>query len=152
MKNLFNDILKGKLVIMGIGNSLRGDDGFGPALIEKLQGISDAVCIDAGTAPESYAGKVAKQNPDTILIADAVHLGKAAGEYAILTGEDIVRTGFATHDISPAMFMDYLKQETGADIYMLGVQPQDVSFGSEMSEAVVKALIQISELIKEIIR
>jgi hypothetical protein len=36
MKNIFKNILKGKVVILGIGNTLRRDDGFGPALIERL--------------------------------------------------------------------------------------------------------------------
>ena len=39
---------KGKVVIVGIGNLLRGDDGFGPALIERLSGNVEARCIDAG--------------------------------------------------------------------------------------------------------
>lgn len=142
------DILKGKVVIVGIGNIMRGDDGFGPALIERLMGNIEAICIDAGSAPENYAGKITKEEPDTILIIDTVHLGKRAGEYEILEKEDIIKSGFTTHDISPNMFIEYLEKETGADIYMLGVQPQNVSFGEEMSDSVKKTLEEVPKLIK----
>jgi len=149
MKNVFKDILRGKVVIVGIGNPLRGDDNFGPAIIEKLKGNTKAVCIDAGTAPENYTGKIIKENPDTILIVDAVHLDLSPGEYDILKPSEIVKSGFTTHDISPRMFLEYLEKETNANIYFLGVQPENVSFGNEMSENVKKTLKEITVLIKE---
>ena len=37
MKSVLKEIFKGKIVIVGVGNTLRGDDGFGPMLIEKLK-------------------------------------------------------------------------------------------------------------------
>ena len=43
MKNSLKDILKGKIVILGIGNMLRGDDGFGPALVGALEGNPNLV-------------------------------------------------------------------------------------------------------------
>lgn len=140
-------ILKGKVVIVGIGNILRGDDGFGPALISRLQGKLKALCIDAGTAPENYTGKIVKGNPNTILLVDALHLDKNAGEFELLKKEDIVKVGFTTHDISPNMFIEYLEKNTAANIYMLGVQPKSVSFGEEMSDEVKGALEQITNLI-----
>jgi len=139
------EILKGKVVIVGVGNTLKRDDGFGPALIELLKAKTDAVCIDAGSAPENYVGKIAKIKPDTILIADAAELGLAPGEYKLLGKEDILKSGFTTHDISPHMFMDFLEKETKADIYMLGLQPEDVSFGEGMSDCVKSAMDKIVE-------
>jgi len=140
-------MLKGKVIIVGIGNSLRCDDGFGPALIKMLEDKSDMVCIDAGSAPENYLGKIVKLNPDTVLIVDAVHLGLKPGEYEILKKKDIVKSGFTTHDISPNMFIEYLENNTKADIYMLGVQPIDVSFGEGMSDHMERALKKCTKLI-----
>ena len=134
---------------MGIGNPLRGDDGFGPALVERLQGKVKAVCIDAGNSPESYAGKITKENPDTILFIDAVHLDLPPGQYQILKPEEILKSGFTTHDISPRVFIEYLKSQTKADIYMLGVQPKDITLGDGMSKSVKKTLEEIEKLIME---
>ena len=150
MKSFLENILKGKIVIVGIGNTLRGDDGFGSAFIERLKGKVKAVCIDAGSAPENYAGKVVKEKPDTILIVDAIHLGKNPGEYELLQKDDILKFGFTTHDISPNMFIEYLEKETRAAIYVLGVQPENLSFGEGMSDSLQQALEKIIELIVSI--
>lgn len=145
------DILKGKIVIIGIGNIIRGDDGFGPLLIEKIKGGAGVMCLDGGTAPENYLGKIAKENPDTLLIVDAVHLGRNPGEYEILRQEDIAKCGFTTHDISPVMFIEYLTKETGANVYMLGVQPQSIDLGFEISPKLKEVLDEVSGKILEVI-
>jgi len=145
----FKNIFKGKTVIVGIGNTLRRDDGFGPALIKKLKGRVRALCLDAGMAPENYAGKITKEKPDTILLVDALHLDRAPGEYELLKKEDILSSGFSTHDLSPKMFIEYLENNTSAHIYMLGVQPKSVSFGEEMSNDVKKTLNEMAALICE---
>lgn len=152
MTRTLHDILKDKVVILGIGNPLKGDDGFGPALVERLQGKITAVCLDAGTAPESYAGKIVKADPDTVLLVDAVHLDRAPGTWEILEKAEILKSGFTTHDISPRMFMDYLDNQIRADIYMLGVQPQTLALGGEMSEEVHKTLESLEKIILEVLR
>jgi len=149
MRNIFKDILQGKTVIVGIGNTMKGDDGFGPALTKKLNGTVKAVCIDSGTVPENYVGSIARENPDTILLVDAVSMDLAPGEYRILKPEEILKSGFTTHDISPAMFIEYLKERTKAKIYMLGAQPEKLSLGDEMSETVKKTLAEVHALIKQ---
>lgn len=141
------EIFKGKVVIVGVGNILRGDDAFGPALIEKLKDNIKEVCIDAGSAPENYLGKIVKENPDTIIIVDVVHLGLKIGEYEILKKNDIIKSGFTTHDLSPVMFIEYLERQTEADIHMIAVQPGSVVFGQEMSKGVKKTLEEIAEFI-----
>ena len=146
---MFKNILRGKVVIVGVGDTLRGDDGFGPALIARLKGMVKAVCLGAGSAPENFTDKIVKEKPDTILIVDALHLGLPPGEYEILKKDDIVDCGFSTHDISPRMFIEYLENQTKASIYMLGVQPKNLSFGQEISDSVKNTLAEITDLIKE---
>lgn len=152
MQKSFKAILKGKVVIIGIGNIMRGDDGLGPVLIEKLKGKVKAACIDSATAPENYTGKIAKENPDTILIVDAVHLELNPGEYNIIEKSEIEASGLTTHDISPKMFIDFLDSQTSADIYMLGIQPKNISFGDEISDEVKKGIDKIAELITEVLK
>ena len=142
---MFKDILKGKVVIIGIGNPLRGDDGFGPVLIERLKGNIQAVCIDAGEAPENYIGKIIKERPDSVLIVDVVHLGLEVGKYAILRKGDLVKSGFTTHDMSLHMFIEHLEKGTQADIYILAVQPGRLIFGEEISDRLKKTLKEITD-------
>ena len=145
-------ITKGKIIILGIGNPLRGDDGFGPAFIQGIKGKVTALCIDAGSAPENYIGKIIKEKPDTVLIIDAVHLDSEPGKYRLLKKQEILKCGFTTHDLSPHMFIDFLEKETKADIYLLGIQPKNLSFGDDMSESVKKTLKELIELITQTLK
>jgi len=134
-------------VFVGIGNPLRGDDAFGPELVSRIQGKVRAVCLDVGTAPESYAGKIAREKPGTIVLVDAVHLGKAPGAYELLEKDDILETGFTTHDLSPHLLIDYLEKETGAAVYLLAAQPETLEMGSEMSGPVRETLDRLVDRI-----
>lgn len=146
IRPILEKILKGKTVIVGVGNIMRRDDGFGPRLINRIKDKINALCIDAGTAPENYLGSIAKEKPDTILLVDTMHMEKKPGEYDIFSKTDIARGGFTTHNISPTMLMEYLEKETDADIYLLGVQPQNIFFGEELSGRVKRTLDEMSGL------
>ena len=61
---------------------------------------------------------------------------------------DIIKSGFSTHDLSPSMFIEYLESQTEADIYLLGVQPQNIEIGDEMSENVSTAIEVLSKEIE----
>ena len=128
---------------------MKGDDGAGPVIIEKIRGKVNRLCIDAGTAPENYLGKITKEKPDTVLFVDAADIGGEPGEYSILKKEEILKTGLTTHDLSPRMLIDYLDAETKAEVYLLGIQPLRINFGEDMSDEVKKTIIEIVELMKE---
>lgn len=147
MENSFSGIMRGKMVIVGIGNSLRADDGFGPALVERLQGKVSLVCINAGNTPENYLGRIVREEPDTILLVDIAHLGFEPGQYRILKPAEILNCGLTTHDMSSRMLIQFLEDQTRADIFMLAVQPQNLSLGEAMSECLNKTLNEIEMLI-----
>ena len=138
--------LKGKAVFIGMGNTLKGDDGAGIALLNKLKGKLTADFIDCGTVPENYLGKVVNARAETIVVLDAVELALAPGEVRILEIEDLQETLAATHSMSPALFMRFLRERLeGSDIFMLGIQPASTKLGSGLSTSVEKALVQIEE-------
>jgi hypothetical protein len=61
--------LKGKVLLIGIENPLRGDDASGPALIEVLANRVSSDLLDAGEVPESYVGRILEARADTIFTA-----------------------------------------------------------------------------------
>ena len=142
--------LRGKIVIVGMGNPLKGDDGLGPCLIKKLKGKTKARLIDGESTPENYVGKIASLKPDTILVIDACDLGRAPGGVELLEIEKMTSTGYSTHNISPGVFMNYLKETTGADVFMLAVQPGNVNLGEGISSPVEKAIDKIEGWLRKI--
>ena len=149
MEISWGEVFRGKVVVVGIGNILRGDDAFGPRMIENLAGKTDAALVDAGAAPESFVGKITRSDPDTVLLVDACSMGKRPGEYSVLEKNDLLKCGFTTHDISPNLFIEFLESQTSARIFLLGVQPLDVSTGSEMSEPVARTLEDLTTIFLE---
>jgi hydrogenase maturation protease HycI len=147
-KNL-KTLLKGKTVVFGIGNRLRGDDGIGPELIGRIGSKIDAVCINGENAPEMYLGKITKESPDTILVIDAVHIGRKAGEFQILSLEELSVPFFTTHDLPLRFLLERLRTLTNSRIYIVGVQPQRVSFGESFSRSAQKALRTLERLLME---
>jgi len=139
----------GVTVLLGTGNILRGDDAFGPELVNRLSDLPIR-CIDAGTTPENQIGVVARCEPDNILIADAVHMEMEPGSCRILQSEEILEyTGLTTHDLSPAHFMSVLAERTGAEIRMIAVQPLHLRFGEPVSPEVERALDELERLFRE---
>ena len=127
--NPFLNIMQGKIVIAGIGNVLQGDDGLGCDLVNRLQGRVNARCIDTGSTPENYLGTMIKENPDTLLFIDAVHLNKYPGEFAIMHPGELIEQFPATHGFPLNMFIDQLSTRISAKIFFLGVQPLTVKIG-----------------------
>lgn len=136
-------------LILGIGNPLRGDDGFGPELILRIRGIP-VHCIDAGTTPENYLGPVARMKPKLVLVADAADMGGNPGDAALLGRDEIEQIGgFSTHTMSPALFMQQLEDLCGARILMLAVQPASTAFGQGLSREVEACLQELVSVFEE---
>ncbi len=139
--------LKGKVLVVGIGNTLRSDDGIGSILAERIQGKLPHIVYDSGSSPENYLGKIIKDKPDTIVLIDAVDFGGKAGEIRMLEGEDIQTVNFfSTHDASISLAIDYLKNSLKeVDIFILAIQPKILAFGDKLSPEIHKALEKIEE-------
>ncbi|MFW6138129.1 MAG: hydrogenase 3 maturation endopeptidase HyCI [Spirochaetota bacterium] len=143
----FNRLAGKKVVILGVGNRLRGDDGAAPCLIDNIQGKVEALCINAESSPENYLGKIIKTAPDAVVIVDAIHLGREPGEMEVLDPSELERGGISTHHLSLKMLVEFLGSEIETEIRVLGVQPARIHMGDEMSSSVKKSLKALQEII-----
>lgn len=135
--------LKGKFLLLGMGNSLRNDDGFGTILAGRLKGKINAEVFAAGVIPENYLDKIAQLNPDTILIIDAADFGGKAGEAKLFKPSEIQSLNFfSTHNMSPGLMINYLQNSTSADISFLAVQPKSIIYGENLSHELENRLIE----------
>lgn len=139
--------LKGKVMILGVGNPLRGDDGAGPYLVEQLKGYTDAMLLNCEEVPENFLGKIAENQPDSILIIDAVDLGMRPGDAAILEENDLGGISGSTHHAALQLFINCLKADTKANVLILGVQPSSTEFGAEISVEVQETITLLKRII-----
>jgi len=133
MDRILEKIKKGeKIVILGIGNRLKGDDGAGSIIAEKLKSklkLKNVCVIDGESTPENYMGKIKKFSPSLILIIDIFDFGSYPGDFKIFNTEEIKETTISTHNFSIPLIKKIIKTE----IYLLGIQPEKISFGEDLS-------------------
>ncbi len=143
-----------KIVVLGIGNTLRKDDGVGVMIVEAMAGqVPDRVqLIQAGTVPESFMGKIRQANPSHVLLIDAGEFGGVPSEARLVDGHKIDGLAISTHSIPLGVMMEFLERTTEARVALLVIQPGLVEFGEEMSPELVEATSQISQMLVGLFR
>ncbi len=138
--------LQGKVIILGIGNSLRNDDALGSLLASRLKDKLPFIVYDAGSSPENYLGKIIKDNPNNIIIIDAVDFGGTPGEFRVLESNDLKTVNlFSTHNASLSLTINYLQSHIKVEIIILIIQPKSIAFGDKISPEIAKTLQELEE-------
>lgn len=142
-----------KTIIVGIGNTLKGDDGVGPLVCEQLRqaGIA-AKIIDAGTVPENYIQRITKKAPQNLLIIDAIDFGAGPGTIKIFEPHELNAFIVSTHTLSPRLFAELVSRNIKVDIYFIGIQPAQTQLGQSVSAEAAQAAEQLSQSLAEIFR
>jgi len=141
-----------KVVILGIGNTLKGDDGAGPLVCERLSGKVSARVIDAGAVPENYIGPVLQASPDVLLIVDAVDFGGHPGQIRVCTPDEIHGFAFSTHALSLHLSIDLIRREKKLEVYVIGVQAGGTKLGDCLSPAMREAVETLVDTLTQLFR
>jgi len=139
-----------RTVILGIGNTLKGDDGVGPCICARLTGKVSAQVIDAGTVPENHIARIARATPENLLVIDAIDFGATPGTIRLFNPREIASVALSTHTLSPHLLIDLLQREVEVEVHLLGVQPSHTQFGVPLSEAVQDSIEMLVNLLLQI--
>ena len=141
------------MAIIGVGQSLMGDDGAGPAVIRQLTAAlphhDNLLLVDGGHAPENCLGLVIRFRPDIVLFIDAIRNTTSPGSICCLKAADAEDIGGSTHTLSLSRLAAYLALETSADTYIIGIQAANTSFGEGLTTEVIEAVGQIANTIAD---
>ena len=139
--------------VVAVGNPLRGDDGVGQAVLERLRdaGLPDNVgLVDAGADPLDVVEHV--MEADKVIIIDAAGMGRAPGHVALLRPENLREsvTGapYSTHGYGLAEGLE-LARACGfsADVLIIGIQPESVGPATGLSPAVASSIPEVVNLV-----
>lgn len=144
-------------LVLGIGNLLWGDEGFGVRAAEQLDRDyaleGHATVIDGGTQGLYLVPTV--QAARRLLILDAVDFGLAPGTVKVLRDGEVPRFASAKKiDLHQTSFMEVLHAAellgTAPEaIALVGVQPEDMgTFGSSLSETVRARLPEVLAIVR----
>ncbi|WP_295602685.1 hydrogenase maturation peptidase HycI [uncultured Methanobrevibacter sp.] len=157
LKSQLSDFLKDceKLIVLGVGNELKSDDGIGPFIIKKLQfeNIENKklILIDGQTVPENFTGKIRKEKPTHLIIIDACLMNSNPGDMQIVDRYDFASIGISTHSMSLSFFVKYLEKDTDFKITFVGIEPESMDWGEKPTPKVEKAADEFIKTLKELI-
>ena len=141
LENFLNDCKK--LIVLGVGNELKSDDGVGPFIISKLKQENmendSLLFIDAQTVPENFTGKIRKENPTHLIIVDACLMDSNA---------DI---GISTHSMSLSFFVKFLEKDSDLKIIFVGIEPKTMEWANAPTPKVQEAANNFIKTLKGII-
>jgi coenzyme F420 hydrogenase subunit delta len=119
------------ILILGCGNILIGDDGFGPVVTQHLREnftIPDNVCVfDAGTSVREilFDTILSDNKPAKIIIVDAVDCGREPGELFWLDIDGIPEVkldDFSMHQIPTSNLLRELRDLCGIEVIVMACQ------------------------------
>ncbi|MFH0796003.1 MAG: hydrogenase maturation protease [Candidatus Omnitrophota bacterium] len=141
-----------RIVIVGIGNILRGDDGVGVAIAarlkEHLRNKPNVKIYEVGESPENYLDKITADQPDIIYLIDAGEFGGKPGEFRIFSNPRPKTQGFSTHSTSLSLVINFLTLQTTAQVYLLAIQPEKIGLGEDLSPAVTKGMEEATQFLE----
>jgi len=150
-KKELKEFIDNKTVIMGIGSTLRSDDGVGVFIAEKLKSIGVSNVIIAHQTPEHWLGFLSKQSCEKLLIIDSVLFGGRKGEIKIFGIEEISERFGLTHSSSLHLFSDFVSQEGSVkEIRILAIMPETVEIGESLSKVVARSAGEIISFFKNL--
>ncbi|OPY28078.1 MAG: hydrogenase 2 maturation endopeptidase [Methanocella sp. PtaU1.Bin125] len=145
--------------VLGVGNALVGDDGFGPRVIEELQKRelpANVELIDAGVGGMAILSWI--EDADKIVIVDSVQTGnEPAGTVYRFTDKEMPPSDMfmlSLHDLNLVDTINIGKvvQKMPDEIVIYGVEVRRVAeFTREMTPEVEAAIPEVADLVmKEI--
>jgi len=142
-----------RVVLVGIGNPMRGDDGVGVKIIELLEArsLEGVMLLNTETVPEAFTGKVESYEPTHVLLLDAANFGGWPGETKLIDSEHIGGQAISTHSLPLNIFISYIEKSLGITVLLLGVQPKTVMFSEEMTPELVEASKRIAETLHRLL-
>lgn len=146
-----------RVLIAGIGNVLRGDDGFGIKVVQRMSALAlppGVELYEAGAAGIALAQKLA-DGYDVCILADAAKCGGAAGVlYRLKPKIPAAPRDIGMHDLDPGKILALAAALGGlpAEVVLIGCEPRETEDLCEELSAPVAASVDaaVELILKEV--
>jgi hydrogenase maturation protease len=140
------------VLIVGIGNILLRDEGFGPHVIKELQKMelpSYVELLDGGTAGADLLDFICDRRK--VIVIDAIAADVEPGSILRMAASDFtgnLQQNVSLHELGLIEALLMAKQLGCApkEVVIFGVKPEDISCGTELTEKITKAVPKVIEL------
>ncbi len=135
------------ILVLGIGNLIMMDDGIGvraaQLLAERYRFPAGVTVLDGGTLGLDLLPKL--EGVNKLLVVDAIETGKRPGTRVRLSGDEVpfaLETKVSPHQmgLKDLLAVASLQGHFPAELVLLGIQPERIELGMELSPAVAAQL------------
>ncbi len=158
MNKFLPDFASYRTLILGVGNLLLSDEGFGihviRRLVERYEIPKEVQVLDGGTLGMDLLYYL--EGVENLLLIDAVEARREAGALIRLSGEEV--PAFLSLKVSPhqlgvpdMLAAAKLKGSFPKNIVLWGVQPASLEIGMELSETVAPLVdVTVENIVREL--
>ncbi len=118
-----------KRLFVGIGNLLKSDDGAGVYISNRIKQRGTIFSLTVEASIENYIGKINSMDPDILILIDCVDMKSVSGTFKLLKLNQIHDLTFNTHNISLKRLSEFFSMQ----VFVLGIQPEKIDFGENIS-------------------
>jgi hydrogenase maturation protease len=144
------------VLVIGVGNDLRGDDSAGLEVARRLRGVGDGARAGVG-APLAYDGDGAGlldlwQGARAVVLVDAISSGAPAGTIHRFDASATARAAHgSTHAIGLADAIELARvlRRLPPRVLVYGVVGERFGAGAALSEAVAAALAPLADAVRD---
>ena len=142
-------LLEKPVLYIGIGNEMKGDDGLGCEIAGRLKAKKPGInVIDCKNVPENYIKEILSFKPETIVFIDAVVMQEEPGFIDLIEQGRICQSGISTHAVSLGLLAELINTMSKAKIYILGIQPSQVTLGAGFSLIIQETISKIVDILE----
>jgi hydrogenase 3 maturation protease len=134
-----------KVLFVGIGNPLKSDDGAGVYISSKIKKSDHISSLNVEVSIENYIGKINSLNPDILILIDCMEMKSPPGTFKLLPVKMVKDLTFNTHNISLSRLSEFFNMPS----FVLGIQPEKVDFGENISYIVKDVADKLIQLINK---
>lgn len=146
------------ILIIGVGNPFRGDDGIGPQIIKQLHdngGLDNTELMDGGTDGLALLDYIKEH--EKVIIVDAVSMGCVPGTVKVFTPEEVIMNtsseALSTHGFGLAEVINLMeKLEIKTELKIVGIEPKNVIFSDTMSDEVEGAIGNVIDVVEDLVK
>lgn len=127
-----------RIVLCALGSHQAGDDGTGPALLERCRrlrpgGGRELFLLDAGTRLELHLGRIQAWRPGAVIFLDAVAGGKPGRLWLFDLATQEPGLSLSTHGMPLSAVAAFFREGFGADCFLLGIGGESFRPGERLS-------------------
>ena len=144
----------GKILVLGLGNLLMGDEGIGIHVIKKLMEIKlpkNIEVVDGGTAAFDLMPYL--KAAQKLIIVDAVQTGGKEGAIYRLRPEDLSPGSGKTLSLHQITLQEVLEAahllDIKPEVIIIGIEPKQIGCGDELSQELKEVIPAVTRIIKE---